>query len=67
MDFEVHGSADHAVAVLKRAALAEGLHGRPPEHRPELHGDSSTTLKAITMLATLHWLKICVCRTPGPG
>ena len=58
--FEVHDSdsADHAVAVLKRAALAEGLHGRPPEQRPVLHGDNGATLKATTVLATLHWLKI---------
>jgi transposase InsO family protein len=58
--FEVHerDSADHAVAVLKRAALAEGLHGLAPEHRPVLHGDNGATLKATTVLATLHWLKI---------
>jgi transposase InsO family protein len=61
--FEVHDSdsADHAVALLKRAALAEGLHGRPPEQRPVLHGDNGdngATLKATTVLAMLHWLKI---------
>jgi transposase InsO family protein len=58
--FEVHDrdQADHAVAVLKRAALAEGLHGLPPEQRPVLHGDNGATLKATTVLATLHWLKI---------
>jgi putative transposase len=46
------------VAVLKRAALADGLHGRPPEKRSVLHGDNGATLKATTVLATLHWLKI---------
>lgn len=58
--FEVHDSdsADHAVALLKRAALAEGLHGCPPEQRPVLHGDNGATLKATTVLAMLHWLKI---------
>lgn len=58
--FEVHDSdrADHAVALLKKTALAEGLHGRPPEQRPVLHGDNGATLKATTVLATLHWLKI---------
>jgi transposase InsO family protein len=40
-------------------ALADpGLHGLPPEQRPVLHGDNGATLKATTVLATLHWLKI---------
>ena len=37
--FEVHerDSSDHAVELLKRVALTEGLHGLPPEQRPVLH------------------------------
>ena len=58
--FEVHerDSSDHAVELLKRVALTEGLHGLPPEQRPVLHGDNGATLKATSVLAMLHWLKI---------
>jgi transposase InsO family protein len=58
--FEVHDrdSSEHAVEVLKRVALTEGLHGRAPEHRPVLHGDNGATLKATSVLAMLHWLQI---------
>ena len=58
--FELHAqdSSDHAAALLRRTALAEGLHGLPPEHRPVLHGDNGATLKATTVLAMMHWLGV---------
>ena len=56
--FEVHetDSSDHAVALLRRTALTEGIHALP--ERPVLHGDNGATMKATTVLAMLHWLRI---------
>jgi transposase InsO family protein len=56
--FEVHDrdSSDHAVDLLRRTALSEGLHAM--QDRPVLHGDNGATLKATTVLAMLHWLGI---------
>jgi len=56
--FEVHDrdSSDHAVDLLRRAALSEGLHAM--DDKPVLHGDNGATLKATTVLAMLHWLGI---------
>jgi transposase InsO family protein len=56
--FEVHDSddADHAAQLLKRTALAEGIHAMLA--KPVLHGDNGSTLKATTVLAMLHWLGI---------
>ena len=56
--FEVHetDSADHAVELLRRTALAEGIHAL--RRRPVLHGDNGATIKATTVLAMLHWLRI---------
>jgi transposase InsO family protein len=56
--FEVHEKDDshHAVALLKRTALAEGIHAQPG--KPVLHGDNGSTLKATTVLAMMHWLRI---------
>jgi putative transposase len=56
--FEVHesDSSDHAVELLKRTALAEGIHAL--EKRPVLHGDNGSTVKATTVLAMLTWLRI---------
>ena len=56
--FEVHPTdhSDHAVELLRRTALAEGIHGLPD--RPVLHGDNGATLKATTVLAMMHWLGI---------
>jgi putative transposase len=56
--FEVHDSdsSDHAVELLKRTALAEGIHAL--EKRPVLHGDNGATVKATTVLAMLHWLRV---------
>jgi putative transposase len=56
--FEVHesDSSDHAVELLRRTALAEGLHA--VSERPVLHGDNGATMKATTVLAMLHWLRI---------
>lgn len=56
--WEVHDTdaADHAVHLLKRTALAEGVHAS--SERPVLHGDNGATLKATTVLGMLHWLGI---------
>jgi transposase InsO family protein len=56
--FEVHetDSSDHAVELLRRTALAEGIHALP--NKPVLHGDNGATMKATTVLAMLHWLRI---------
>lgn len=56
--WEIHATdeAEHAVSLLKRTALAEGLHALP--EKPVLHGDNGSTLKATTVLAMLHWLGI---------
>lgn len=55
---EVHEveSGEHACALLKRAALAEGVHAAL--HKPFLHGDNGAALKSTTVLAVLHWLRI---------
>jgi transposase InsO family protein len=47
-------SSDYAVDLLRRTALAEGLHALA--HKPVLHGDNGSTLKATTVLAMLQWL-----------
>jgi putative transposase len=56
--FEVHerDSSDHAVELLRRTALAEGIHALP--EKPVLHGDNGATLKATTVLAMMYWLGI---------
>lgn len=56
--FEVHDSDDagHAAHLVKRTALAEGIHAMPT--KPVLHGDNGSTLKATTVLAMLHWLGV---------
>ena len=56
--FEVHDSddADHAAHLVRRTALAEGIHAMAT--RPVLHGDNGATLKATTVLAMLHWLGV---------
>ena len=58
MGWEIHtsDSAEHAVQLLKRTALAEGIAGATS--KPVLHGDNGATLKATTVLAMLHWLGI---------
>jgi transposase InsO family protein len=54
--FEVHetDSSDHAVDLLRRTALSEGLHALSV--KPVLHGDNGATLKATTVLAMMNWL-----------
>lgn len=54
--FEVHqtDSSDHAVELLRRTALAEGIYTLPK--KPVLHGDNGATLKATTVLAMMNWL-----------
>jgi len=56
--YEVHAeeSGEHAANLLKRTALAEGLHA--DASRPVLHGDNGAALKATTVLAMLRWLGI---------
>jgi len=56
--WEVHDrdEADHAARLLKRTALAEGLHASAD--KPVLHGDNGASLKATTVLAMLHWLGV---------
>jgi putative transposase len=56
--FEVHETddADHAAHLVKRTALAEGVHGMA--QKPVLHGDNGSTLKATTVLAMLYWLGV---------
>jgi len=56
--WEVHDSddSDHAVHLVRRTALAEGIAMMTP--RPVLHGDNGSTLKATTVLAMLNWLGI---------
>ena len=43
-------------ALLKRTALAEGVHAMP--NKPVLHGDNGSTLKATAVLVMLHWLGV---------
>jgi len=56
--WEIHDSddAEHAVVLVKRTALAEGIHTMP--NRPVLHGDNGSTLKATAVLAMLQWLGV---------
>jgi putative transposase len=56
--FEVHDTDDaqHAAHLVKRTALAEGIHAMVT--KPVLHGDNGSTFKATTVLAMLHWLRI---------
>lgn len=56
--FEVHDSDDavHATQLVKRTALAEGIHALAV--KPVLHGDNGATLKATTVLAMLYWLGV---------
>lgn len=56
--WEVHDSddADHAVHLVRRTALAEGIAAMPS--KPVLHGDNGSTLKATTVLSMLHWLGV---------
>jgi len=48
--------ADHAAHLVRRTALAEGIHAMTA--KPVLHGDNGATLKATTVLAMLQWLGI---------
>jgi transposase InsO family protein len=56
--WEVHDSdhADHAVHLVRRTALAEGI--ATLDAKPVLHGDNGSTLKATTVLAMLDWLGV---------
>jgi putative transposase len=56
--WEVHenDSSDHAVDLVRRTALAEGVHAMA--QKPVLHGDNGSTVKATTVLAMLSWLGI---------
>lgn len=56
--YEVHEaeSGEHAAHLLKRTALAEGIHAAT--NKPVLHGDNGAALKATTVLAMLQWLGV---------
>jgi len=56
--WEVHDtdSADHAVLLVRRTALAEGI--AELTVKPVLHGDNGSTIKALTVLATLQRLGV---------
>jgi transposase InsO family protein len=56
--WEIHeqDNAEHAVHLLKRTALAEGVHAM--SNKPVLHGDNGSTFKATTVLAMLYWLGV---------
>ena len=56
--WEVHDSdhSDHAVHLVRRTALAEGIAALTD--KPVLHGDNGSTLKATTVLAMLNWLGV---------
>ena len=56
--WEVHDSddSDHAVHLVRRTALAEGI--AMMATKPVLHGDNGSTLKATTVLAMLNWLGV---------
>ena len=55
---EVHETdqAEHAAHLVRRTALAEGIHARAL--RPVLHGDNGPSVKGTTVLAMLYWLGI---------
>jgi len=53
---ETRDDSDHAAHLVKRTALAEGIHSLAS--KPVLHGDNGSTLKATMVLAILHWLGI---------
>src|SRR4051794_6054779 len=52
--FEVHETdqAEHAAHLVRRTALAEGIHAR--NCRPVLHGDNGPSMKGTTVLAMLY-------------
>ena len=56
--WEVHDTdhSDHAVHLVRRTALAEGIAALSA--KPVLHGDNGSTLKATTVLAMLNWLGV---------
>jgi transposase InsO family protein len=58
--WEVHAEDDsgHAAKLVQRTALAEGIAAIERPHRPVLHGDNGSTLKATTVLAMLHRLGV---------
>ncbi len=55
---EVHETdqAEHAAQLVRRTALAEGIHARTS--RPVLHSDNGASVKGTTVLAMLYWLGI---------
>jgi hypothetical protein len=59
---EATDHSDHAAHLLRRTALAEGIHALPD--KPVLHGDNGATLKATTVHAMLHWLGLKTTSVP---
>ena len=56
--WEVHATDDshHAAHLVQCTALSEGI--AMQAHKPVLHGDNGSTLKATTVLAMLHHLSV---------
>jgi len=55
-EVHVNDSSEHAVHLVRRTALAEGIAALAV--KPVLHGDNGSTLKATTVLAMLDWLGV---------
>lgn len=58
MGWEVHAndSSDHAVHLVRRTALAEGIAALAD--KPVFHGNNDSTLNATTVLSILEWLGV---------
>lgn len=56
--WEVRAEDDfgHAAYLVRRTAFTEGI--ATCDTKPFLHGDNGATLKAMTVLAMLHWLGV---------
>jgi putative transposase len=56
--WEIHDTDDaaHTVHLIKRTALAEGVHAMP--EKPVPHGDNGSTPEATSVLAMLNWLGV---------
>jgi putative transposase len=58
LGWEAHANdnSDHAVHLVRRTALAEGIAALAV--KSVLHGDNGSTLKVTTVLAMLDWLGV---------
>ena len=55
-EVRAHDSSDHAVHLVRRTALAEGIAALTD--KPVLHGDNGSMRKDTTVLAMLNWLGV---------